>query len=241
MKLLEIHAIQSGYGPSRVLHGVDLEIEQGEVIALLGRNGMGKTTTVNTTMGLIPTRAGEVLFEGKRLTGLPAHRIARAGLGLVPEGRQIFPNLTVEENLVATSRVPTATDGGDKATGWWSLERVYELFPQLIERRNSMGSTLSGGEQQMLAIGRALMTNPKLLILDEATEGLAPLIRQEIWSCLARLGQEGQSILVIDKNLADLTRIADRHYILEKGSIVWEGSSAALTGDPAIAERYLGV
>jgi branched-chain amino acid transport system ATP-binding protein len=215
--VLSVEDLAAGYGDSQVLFGVDLRIGAGEVLALLGRNGMGKTTTVSAIMGLIPARGGRVAFEGASLAGLPPHRIAQRGLGLVPEGRQVFPTLTVEENLIATAR-----------PGRWDLPAVYALFPRLAERRGNLGARLSGGEQQMLAIGRALMTNPKLLILDEATEGLAPLIRAEIWSVLARLKAEGLAILLIDKNLGQVMRIADRHAILTKGRVVWCGNSAAL-------------
>ncbi len=229
--MLEVSGLQASYGAGQVLFGVDLRVGQGEVVTLLGRNGMGKTTTINAIMGLLAPKAGRVAFRGRELTGRPAHEAARAGLGLVPEGRQIFPNLTVRENLVATA------DG----RGAWTLDRVFELFPRLKERQDQMGSSLSGGEQQMLAIGRALMTNPRLLLLDEATEGLAPLIRREIWRVLLNLKQAGQSILVIDKNLKALKRIADRHYVLEKGRIVWQGTSAELEAERERLERHLGV
>src|SRR5512145_3322776 len=220
--MLEARGLETSYGTSQVLFGVDLAIAAGEVVTLLGRNGMGKTTTVRSIMGLTQPQAGEVYFSGRRLTGLPTYRVAQAGLGLVPEGRQIFPNLTVRENLVATARPPPA--GSSAAT--WTIERIFALFPRLAERAGSMGGQLSGGEQQMLAIGRALMTNPRLLILDEATEGLAPLIRAEIWRCLTQLKSAGQSILLIDKNIGPLLALADRHFILEKGQIVWRGTSA---------------
>ncbi len=233
--MLKVEAIDTYYGSSQILFGMSLEVNAGEVVTLMGRNGMGKTTTVNSIMGIVPARAGEILFQGTPIHALPSYRVAKAGLGLVPEGRQIFPNLSVMENLVAT-----AANRADHADPWTAV-RVFELFPQLASRRNSPGSTLSGGEQQMLAVGRALMTNPRLLILDEATEGLAPLIRDEIWSCLERLKGEGQSILVIDKNVKHLTRIADRHYFIEKGRVVWRGNSAALLADPGILQRYLGV
>jgi branched-chain amino acid transport system ATP-binding protein len=233
--MLRVEGLQVFYGESQVLFGVDLEIGAGEAVTLLGRNGMGKTTTVRAIMGLTHPRAGRVTFEGEDITGAPPHRIARAGLGLVPEGRQIFPNLSVRENLIATARA--AEDGGTA----WTLERVLSLFPALKERLAAFGNQLSGGEQQMLAIGRALMTNPKLLILDEATEGLAPLIRAEIWRTLESLKAEGLAILVIDKNVAALARFADHHTIIEKGRKVWTGDSAALMADPALRERYLGV
>jgi len=228
--LLEVRGLEAAYGASQVLFGVDLEVGAGEVVALLGRNGMGKTTTLRAVTGLTPPRAGSVRVAGAAVAGWPAHRIARAGLGLVPEGRQVFPNLTVRENLLATAR----------GTGW-SLETVVALFPPLASRSDNLGSQLSGGEQQMLAIGRALMTNPRLLILDEATEGLAPLVRAEIWRVIARLKREGLSILVVDKNLRALLRLADRHVILEKGRVVWTGASSALAVDEAMQHRFLGV
>ena len=231
--VLDLSEVETCYGLSQVLFGVSLAIGQGEVVTLMGRNGMGKTTTVRSIMGLTPARAGRIRFEGAEIRALPAYRIAQLGIGLVPEGRQIFPNLTVRENLVATA---VARAGGD-----WSLGGVYELFPRLAERENSMGNQLSGGEQQMLALGRALMTNPRLLILDEATEGLAPLIRQEIWRSLARLKATGLSILVIDKNIGALMRIADRHFLIERGRIVWNGRSAELAAAPDVQHRYLGV
>ena len=229
--MLAVRDIETFYGASQVLFGVSLEISAGEVVTLMGRNGMGKTTTVRSIMGLTPPRRGSVLFGGVEMANRPAYRVARSGIGLVPEGRQIFPNLTVRENMVATA-------SGDNP---WNYRSVCEMFPRLAERAGNMGNTLSGGEQQMLAIARALMTNPKLLILDEATEGLAPLIRQEIWNALARLKQAGQAILVIDKDIAALTGIADRHYILEKGCVVWSGNSPDLAADPQLAHRYLGV
>jgi branched-chain amino acid transport system ATP-binding protein len=221
--LLSVMGLQAAYGASQVLFGVDLSVGAGEVVTLIGRNGMGKTTTIKSIMGLLRPKGGKIVFAGEDLSGLPSHKIAKAGLGLVPEGRQIFPNLTVRENLVATA----ANRRGVKDP--WSFDRVVTLFPSLGRRLENMGNQLSGGEQQMLAVGRALMTNPRLLILDEATEGLAPLIRDEIWRCLAQLKAAGQSILVIDKNVAALARIADRHYILEKGHVVWSGGSAELT------------
>ncbi len=233
--MLEVRGLQAGYGPNRVLFGIDLTVGRGQVVSLLGRNGMGKTTTVRSITGLLPVKTGEIRFDGRTIGGAPSYEIARAGIGLVPEGRHIFPNLTVRENLVATFanrfRVP----------GPWDLGRVLDLFPRLGERLDNYGNQLSGGEQQMLAIGRALMTNPKLLILDEATEGLAPLIREEIWRCLEALKQLGQAILIIDKNVRHLTRIADRHYIVEKGAIVWHGDSDQLRGNPALQQEYLGV
>ena len=233
--MLEVSGLAAGYGESQVLFGISFEVRQGEVVTLLGRNGMGKTTTISALMGIVPPRAGEILFEGKAIQGLPSYRVAERGLGLVPEGRQVFPNLTVRENLVAT-----AANRAD-APRPWTLELVLELFPELAERLNSMGGLLSGGEQQMLSIGRALMTNPRLLILDEATEGLAPRVRSEIWRCLRTLKAAGQSILVIDKNIDALTRIAERHYILEKGQIVWHGTSEALRENVELQHRYLGV
>jgi branched-chain amino acid transport system ATP-binding protein len=233
--MLTIERLEAAYGISQVLFGIDLAVEPGRLVTLLGRNGMGKTTTVRAVMGLLPPRAGRVQFEGRALHGLPPHRIAQAGLGLVPEGRQVFPNLTVRENLVATA----ANRRG--AAGPWTVESVFELFPPLAARARGMAGTLSGGEQQMLAIGRALMTNPALLILDEATEGLAPLIRVEIWRCLERLKAGGLSILLIDKHVEALTRLADHHYVLEKGRVVWSGTSAELRARPDVHHRYLGV
>jgi branched-chain amino acid transport system ATP-binding protein len=228
--MLEVQGLAAAYGASQVLFDVSLRVGEGELVTLLGRNGMGKTTTIRAIMSLLPPRAGRVRFAGADIAGHAPERIARAGIGLVPEGRQIFPTLTVRENLLATAR-----------GSHWTLARVCDLFPRLAERRDQPAGTLSGGEQQMLAIGRALMTNPRLLILDEATEGLAPLIRAEIWRCIAGLKAEGQSILVVDKNLAPLKRLGDRHFILEKGRTVWQGSSAGLDADPALAQRYLGV
>ena len=233
--MLRVHGLTAFYGASQALFGMELAIEAGEIACLMGRNGMGKTTTVSAVMGLLPARDGTIEFEGRRIERLPAFRIARLGLGLVPEGRQIFPNLTVRENLVAAAANRTARPSP------WTVERTMQFFPRLAERQRNMGNQLSGGEQQMLAIGRALMTNPKLLILDEATEGLAPLIRQEIWACLARLKQEGQSILVIDKNVKALLGLADRHFIVEKGRVVWAGGSAALGRDRDLQHRYLGL
>jgi branched-chain amino acid transport system ATP-binding protein len=233
--MLKVRNLRAACGASQVLHGVELDVGAGEVVTLLGRNGMGKTTSVSAITGVLENRQGEIEFEGRRIETLVSHRIARLGIGLVPEGRQIFPNLSVRENLVAT-----AADR-EKRANPWTLARVYELFPRLRERETNMGNQLSGGEQQMLAVGRALMTNPKLLILDEATEGLAPLIRLEIWKCLELLKGDGLSILVIDKNVAALTRLASRHYILEKGRIMWSGTSAELQGDEALQHRYLGV
>lgn len=233
--ILRVEDLTAGYGESQVLFGITFAVGMGEIITLLGRNGMGKTTTVSAVMGIVPPRGGSICFEGQPIHGLPAHRIARRGLGLVPEGRQIFPNLTVEENLVATAA--NRKNGGQP----WTLSKVLDLFPKLAERIDSMGALLSGGEQQMLAIGRALMTNPRLLILDEATEGLAPLIRMEIWRVIDRLKALGQSILIIDKNIAALTQIADRHYVLERGRIVWSGRSRELQENTALQHQYLGV
>jgi len=233
--MLAVDSIETAYGASQVLFGVSLTVGDGQVVTLLGRNGMGKTTTVRSIMGIAPPRAGTISFEGRLIQGLPPYRVAQAGLGLVPEGRQVFPNLTVRENLVATAMNRTA------AGAPWRIDAVFELFPQLAARARMLGGALSGGEQQMLAIGRALMTNPRLLILDEATEGLAPLVRAEIWRCVEGLKTRGQSILIIDKDVATLTRIADLHYILEKGQIVWSGTSAALRLRADIQHRYLGV
>jgi branched-chain amino acid transport system ATP-binding protein len=233
--LLEVSAIETCYGLSQVLFGMSLVIEPGEMVTLMGRNGMGKTTTVRSIMGLTPAMKGAILFLGRAIHALPAYQVAKIGIGLVPEGRQVFPNLTVRENLVATAA------NRSKAAEPWTLAKVCALFPRLAERTANMANQLSGGEQQMLAIGRALMTNPRLLILDEATEGLAPLIRAEIWQCLTRLKAAGQSILVIDKNVEALIRIADRHYLIERGKVVWTGSSPELAAAPEVQHRYLGV
>ena len=220
--LLKVDSIKTSYGTSQVLFGMSMEVAAGEVVTLMGRNGMGKTTTIRSIMGLLAPYSGEIIFEDKNITGIASHLIAKMGIGLVPEGRQIFPNLTVRENLVATAR------NFSKNPDPWTFEKVLDRFPALEARINGMGNELSGGEQQMLAIGRALMTNPKLLVLDEATEGLAPQIRAEIWKCLEDLKAQGQAILVVDKNVSTLTRIADRHYIIEKGQVVWTGSSLEL-------------
>ena len=232
--MLEVVGLEAGYGDGRVLFGVELAVGAGEVVTLLGRNGMGKTTTLSTIMGILRAQGGTVRFGGAPIHHLPAYRIARLGLGLVPEGRQIFPNLTVRENLVATA-------ADSEKHGQWTLETVLDLFPALRERLGSLGALLSGGEQQMLAVGRALMTNPRLLLLDEATEGLAPRIRDEIWRVLARLKAGGQAILLVDKNITPLLRLANRHYILEKGRTVWSGSSAELAAASELQHRYLGV
>jgi branched-chain amino acid transport system ATP-binding protein len=228
--MLQIRNVETAYGRSQVLFGISLDIGKGEVVTLLGRNGMGKTTTVRSIMAMTPCRSGTIRLEGKPVQTLPSYRIAQAGIGLVPEGRQVFPNLTVRENLVATQR----------GKGW-TLDRIFGLFANLKDRQGNYGNQLSGGEQQMLAIGRALMTNPKLLILDEATEGLAPLIRAEIYRSIERLKAEGLSILVIDKDVRALTRVADRHYVLEKGRVVWSGGSAELAANAEIQHKYLGV
>jgi len=233
--MLAVDSIETAYGVSQVLFGVSLAVGTGQVVTLLGRNGMGKTTTVLSIMGIAPPKAGTISFEGRPIHALPPYRVAQAGLGLVPEGRQVFPSLTVRENLVATA----ANRAGSPVP--WRVETVFDLFPQLAARARSLGGALSGGEQQMLAIGRALMTNPRLLILDEATEGLAPLVRAEIWRCVEGLKARGQSILIIDKDVATLTRLADLHYILEKGQIVWSGTSADLRLRADIQHRYLGV
>lgn len=233
--LLEVTGLETAYGSSQVLFGIDLAIAPGQVATLLGRNGMGKTTTVRSILGLTPARAGQVRFMGERIDALAPDRIARMGLALVPEGRQIFPNLTVRENLLAFAARRNASHQP------WTLERVLALFPRLGERARNMGNQLSGGEQQMLAIGRALMTNPRLLILDEATEGLAPLVREEIWRCLDTLRAQGQTILVIDKYVQRLLRLADHHTLIERGRVVWQGDSATLAADPALWQRHMGV
>ncbi|MEM9441512.1 MAG: ABC transporter ATP-binding protein [Pseudomonadota bacterium] len=236
--MLKVEKLASGYGDSQILFDVSFEIGRGEVVTLLGRNGMGKTTTIKTLFGLLPATAGSVTFEQVDLTNHKPHKIAQAGLGLVPEGRQVFPTLSVEENLIATAR---SRYGGASASPSWTLERVYELFPQLAERRRHGGHQLSGGEQQMLAIGRALMTNPSLLLLDEATEGLAPRLRETIWACLSQIKLTGVAILVIDKHIERLATFADRHIVIEKGRIVWEGHSETLLKTRDVVDRYLHV
>ena len=233
--LLEVSGLEVAYGPSQVLFGLDLSMAEGEASTLLGRNGMGKTTTLRAICGLEPVKAGSIRFAGEEIAGWRPDRIGRAGIALVPEGRQCFPNLTVDEHLVAFS----ANRRGNPEP--WTPARVYTLFPRLLERRKNLGNQLSGGEQQMLAIGRALVTNPRLLILDEATEGLAPLIRDEIWACLAHLRSEGQSVLVVDKYVEKLIELADNHTIVERGQVVWQGSSADLDADHGIWHRYLGI
>jgi branched-chain amino acid transport system ATP-binding protein len=237
MSLLELRDVAAGYGPSQVLFGVDLDVPQGTVVTLLGRNGMGKTTTLRSIFGLLTLRSGEIRFSARRIDAMATDAIARLGLAIVPEGRQVFPNLSVAEHLTAFAR-PSITKTETPA---WTAARIFELFPQLAARRTALGNQLSGGEQQMLAIGRALTTNPRLLVLDDATEGLAPLVREEIWRCLALLKNAGQSILVVDKYVQRLVQIADRHTILERGRVVWRGTSAQLEADPAIWHRYLGV
>ena len=233
--LLELHRVETFYGASQALFGIDLAIAAGAFATLMGRNGMGKTTIVHSIMGLAPIAAGRILYNGAAIHDFAPHVIARAGIGLAPEGRQVFPTLTVAENLTATS----ANRHGRARP--WTVARIYAMFPELGLRKSSLGSQLSGGEQQMLAIGRALMTNPELLILDEATEGLAPLVRREIWACLERLKGEGLAILAIDKNVADLMRVADRHFIIEKGRVMWTGTTPELAADPQILDRYMGV
>jgi branched-chain amino acid transport system ATP-binding protein len=228
--MLQLRDLETAYGRSQVLFGISMDVGPAQVVSLLGRNGMGKTTTVRSIMGITPARSGKVLFQEREIQRLPSYRVAQAGIGLVPEGRQVFPNLTVRENLVATAR-----------RGSWTYERILKLFGNLRERQGHYGNQLSGGEQQMLAIGRALMTNPKLLILDEATEGLAPIIRQEIYRSIAQLKAEGLSLLVIDKDVKSLAEVADVHYVLEKGRVVWSGSSAELRTNQEVQHKYLGV
>jgi branched-chain amino acid transport system ATP-binding protein len=233
--MLTVEGLKTSYGQSQVLFGVDLEVRRGEVVTLLGRNGMGKTTTIRSIMGMTPPHGGRIAFEGRELRGLTSFRIAKLGLGLVPEGRCIFPSLTVWENLTATSAA------GPRGTPRWTTDAVLELFPWIRERRHQMGGQLSGGEQQMLAIARALMTNPELLILDEATEGLAPIVRSEIWKVLRKLKHGGQSILIVDKNVKILARLADRHYVLERGRVRWSGDSRALGGEYEAIRRFVGL
>ncbi|NBA94250.1 ABC transporter ATP-binding protein [Pseudomonas sp. R5(2019)] len=228
--MLEVQGLKAGYGLSQVLFDMHLSIEQGQVVSLIGRNGMGKTTTVKSIMGLLKPSAGSIRINGTEMRGAAPYRIAKAGLGLVPEGRRAFGTLSVRENLLATA-----------TRGKWDLARVYELFPRLQERQDQLSRTLSGGEQQMLVVGRALLTNPSLLILDEATEGLAPIIREQIWNCLATLKAEGETILVIDKNLKEMARVVDRHHIIEKGRQVWDGTPRELAAQPELSQRYLGV
>ncbi|MGE0735427.1 MAG: ABC transporter ATP-binding protein [Alphaproteobacteria bacterium] len=238
--MLKVDAIETFYGASQVLFGMSLEIAEGEVISLMGRNGMGKTTTVRSIIGMTPPRTGRIEFDGTVLGGVPVYRIAQMGIGLVPEGRRIFATLSVEENLVATA-ADRIKAGAAAARRKWNLEGIYRLFPALADRKRNMGTQLSGGEQQMLAIGRALMTNPKLLILDEATEGLAPLIRQEIWRIIRELKAAGQSILIIDKNVKALAEFADRHYVVEKGKVAWQGNSAELHSNLHRVMQHVGV
>jgi branched-chain amino acid transport system ATP-binding protein len=235
-KLLKVSNLHASYGRAQVLFGVDISVSKGEVVTLLGRNGMGRSTTIKCLFGLLQSSNGLIEFKSQRVDNLPSFQIARKGLGLVPEGRQVFPNLTVEENLIATAR-----DNKDSQLKPWTLDRVYQFFPRLRERQKNLGSQLSGGEQQMLAIGRALMTNPSLMVLDEATEGLAPLIRTEIWNALSELKSEGLSLIVIDKNLGPLLDLADRHFVMEKGKVVWSGNSNELKADARIVHEYLGV
>ncbi|MGB5329286.1 MAG: ABC transporter ATP-binding protein [Gammaproteobacteria bacterium] len=235
MAMLELDNVATFYGTIQALFGMSLRCEEGQVTTLIGRNGMGKTTTVGSIIGTLASRNGEIRFDGINIRGKPAYEVAQLGIGLVPEGRQIFPNLSVRENLVATAANYSGSDDP------WTLDKVLEFFPRLRERLANQGNQLSGGEQQMLAIGRALMLNPRLLILDEATEGLAPLIRQEIWRRLEQLKQSGLTILLIDKNIDEFAHIADRHFIVEKGQVVWQGDSDALSGDAQLKARYLGI
>ena len=232
--MLELQGVEAGYGSSKVLFGIDLTLAEGQLVALMGRNGMGKTTTVRAITGLTPASAGRISLAGQDVTGRKPYQIGQAGIALVPEGRQVFPSLTVQENLISTAADRTGT-------GFWTLDRVFDHFPRLGERAGQLGNSLSGGEQQMLAIGRALMTNPKVLILDEATEGLAPLIRQDIWRTLATLKSQGQTILVIDKNLDEIARVADGAYVVVKGQIAWQGDMAAMKAEDDFAASYLGV
>jgi len=237
--MLELRAVETFYGSIQALFGMEMVLEAGKVTTLIGRNGMGKTTTVNSIMGIIPRKRGEIYFNGTRIDGRPSYEVAQEGIGLVPEGRQIFPNLSVRENLLATAA--NYASGGKESGGSWTFDKVLEFFPALSRRLDNMGNQLSGGEQQMLAIGRALMLNPSLLILDEATEGLAPLIRREIWVRLEQLKQTGLTILLIDKNIDDLSKIADKHYVIEKGRVVWEGSSSEMAVEDNLKSRYLGI
>ena len=234
-KLLEVNGLEARYDRSQVLHGVSFSLKEGEIITLLGRNGMGKSTSLKCVMGLMPPYRGSISLAGRAIHGRPAFEVARLGIGLVPEGRQIFPTLTVEENLVATAANRHRPQDG------FDLNRVYDFFPRLKERRNNMGNQLSGGEQQMLAIGRALMTNPRLLILDEATEGLAPLVRADIWRVLGELRKTGMAMIIVDKNLGPLLGLADHHYVIEKGRVAWSGDSDALRRESAVVEQFLGV
>ncbi len=233
--MLNLQNIHSGYGLKKIIFGIDMKVDAGQVVTMMGRNGMGKTTCINAIMGFNKVTSGCISFDGVDVTNSAPHKIARAGIGLVPEGRQIFTRLTIKENLVATAAA------GRKGAARWTLPDIYKLFPRLKERETNWGWQLSGGEQQMLAIGRALMTNPQLLILDEATEGIAPLVRAEIWECLRQVKNLGQSILIVDKNLDELLKLADHHYIVEKGQVVWSGSSDALRGATDVYERHLGV
>ncbi len=233
--MLKVSDLETHYATSQALFGMSFDVKSGELVTLMGRNGMGKTTTVNSILGIVPPSSGSIEFDGQEVSRLASFRTANLGIGLVPEGRQIFPNLSVRENLVATA------SNHQKLDDPWTLEKIYTMFPELQQRATSMGNLLSGGEQQMLAIGRALMTNPRLLVLDEATEGLAPLIREKIWAALADIRKSGLSILVVDKNLKDLLKLADRHFIVEKGKVVWSGTSAQLSKAEDIQQRYLGV
>jgi branched-chain amino acid transport system ATP-binding protein len=233
--MLKVEGLATSYGQSQVLFGIDLDVREGEVVTLIGRNGMGKTTTIRSIMGMTPPHDGSITFHGRELRGLASFRIAKLGLGLVPEGRCIFPSLTVWENLTATA---AARINGKSR---WTVGAILDLFPWISARRQQMGGQLSGGEQQMLAIARALMTNPQLLILDEATEGLAPIIRQDIWRVLRRLKDGGQSILIVDKNVKVLARLADRHYVLERGRVRWSGDSSALASDYDTVRRFVGI
>ncbi len=233
--MLKVSGLETYYGTSQALFGMTFDVNAGEVVTLMGRNGMGKTTTINSIIGIVPPASGSIEFDGQEVSKLASFKTANLGIGLVPEGRQIFPNLSVRENLVATA------SNHQKLSDPWTIEKVYAMFPELELRATSMGNLLSGGEQQMLAIGRALMTNPRLLVLDEATEGLAPLIREKIWAALAGIRKSGLSILVVDKNLKDLLKLADRHFVVEKGQVVWSGTSAELSKAEDVQHRYLGV